>query len=237
MMVCWYDSHTDGYITGSFYIDCVANDSFGTGSWSPYFSPGGARKYELAQWLGPSGDYHRWRGAMYPSLAVDEEGMVYIAFTSDPTSNQNDVEAGNVFLTYRRLDANVTLAWKAPIAVGTGSTAQGYATVTARYDPSTKKYFVFVAYSDYSSQNKGYYTVYRKGTRLPVPLSGVLPSTSFGSKIRASDRLSMSDDLFIGDYIDSALTARRYHIAWTDRADAYDQYDADDDVLHDVFVP
>lgn len=238
MIVCWYDSHTDGYLNGFFYIDCATNNDRGVGAWSLYFSPGGARKYELSARLGPSGDYHRWLGAMYPSLAVDEEGMVYIAFTADPNSNQNDAEAGNVFLTYRWLDADAAvLLWKTPLTVGTGSTAQGFATVAARYDPSTKKYFVYVAYGDYTASNKGYNTVYRRGTRSPKPASGSLPSIALGGKIKASDRVSMSDDISIGDYIDSAITARRYHIAWTDRADAYDQFDADDDVLHDVFMP
>lgn len=238
MMVCWYDSHTDGYGTGSFYIDCRANDNYGgDGNWFASFSPGGLRKYELALQLGPNGTYHSWRGAMYPALAVDEEGMAYIAFTSDPTANQSDAEAGSVYLTYRRLNSTVATAWKTPIAVGGGANAQGYATVAARYDPSTNKYMVFVAYGDYVSSNKSYNTVYRKGTRSPVPVSGVLPAVVFGPKVKVNDRISMSDSDFIGEYIDSALTARRYHIAWTDRADAYAPSGADDDVLHDVFVP
>ncbi len=241
VLICWYDSHTDGYLTGSFYIDCVANDAKGIGTstnWSPYFSPGGARKYELSQFLGPTGNYHFWHAGMYPSLAVDEEGMVYLAFAADPNTNQNDTEAGNVFLTYRWLDYDVhDTAWKAPVAVGTGSTAQGYATVAARYDPSTNKYLVYVAYGDYTSSNKGYNTVYRRGTRSPKPTSGALPGVTLGAKIKISDRVSMSDHVYIGDYIDSAVTARRYHIVWTDRADAYDKFDEDDDVLHDVFIP
>lgn len=241
VIVCWYDSHTDGYLAGSFYIDCIANDAKGLGTssnWSTYFSPGGLRKYELAEFLGPNSSYHRWQSAMYPSLAVDEEGMAYIAFTADPTSNRNDTEAGNVYLTYRWLDYDVhDKAWKAPVAVGSGSTAQGFATVAARYDPSTNKYFIYVGYGDYTSQNKGYNTTYRKGTRSPRPSSNALPSIVFGSKVKVSDRVSVSDHLSIGDYIDSAVTARRYHIVWTDRADAYDKFDEDDDVLHDVFVP
>jgi hypothetical protein len=47
----------------------------------------------------------------------------------------------------------------------------------------------------------------------------------------------MSDYSFIGDYIDSAVTSRRYHVVWTDRSDVWSIYDYDDDVVHDVVKP
>jgi len=46
---------------------------------------------------------------------------------------------------------------------------------------------------------------------------------------------SLSDWVFIGDYIDSAATMRRYHLVWTDRADKLDIFDPEDDVFADRF--
>lgn len=247
MIVCFWDDNF-AFQSGNFYFDCIADDGNGTGTgpagWSAWFSPGLARNYEMPYWLpgGSSvGDMQRWWTSMFPVLAVDPEGMVYLAFGQDPTVSKVDIEAGNVYTTKRWLDYNITLSWPAPAAIGSGSTAQGFPTLAAGYDPLTKKYTVYLAYGDYTAKNGGYYTVYRKGVRPPKPLSGLtltVPGTTFGAKIRASDVWSLSDATgFIGDYIDSALTSRRYHLVWTDRADAMNLYNGDDDILHDVFVP
>src|SRR5581483_6457133 len=200
MIVCFYDDNFS-FQSGNFYIDCIADDGNGTGTgpfgWSPWFSPGGARYYEMPQWLpgGPAGLLQRWWSSMFPVMAVDPEGMVYLAFGQDPTLSQVDIEAGNVYTTKRWLDYSVTLPWPAPAPIGAGVTAQGFPTLAAGYDPLTKKYTVYLAYSDYTVNNGGYYTVYRKGVRLPKPLSGstlIVPGTVFGAKIRASDVWSLS---------------------------------------------
>lgn len=233
-MACWYDSSLDGFRAAAFFIDCVADDLNGTGTgpagFSPYFFPGSKRQYELAEWLGPNFSYHRWWGAMFPSLAIDESGMAYVGFTQDPTSSQIDIEAGNVYVGQHFLNSTVTGAWPV-VGVGTGSTAQGYVTLAAHFDPALNRYNLYAAYYDHTASNKLYNTVFRKGTRSPTG-----KTLSYGNKVKVSDRTSLSDFLFIGDYFDSAITARRYHVAWTDRADAYSIFDEDDDILHDVFV-
>ena len=231
MTVCWYWAGFDGYLTGKYYIECIANDHYSNGSWSPFYYPI-KNKNELPAWLGPNANYYRWRGAMFPALAVDEFGALYVTSTYDPTSNDFDVESGNVAFNRKDLDYNVTAKWPAPIIVGSGSTAQGYATVAAHTDPQTGKAEVIVAYLDHTGGNKGYNVVYRRALRKWNSYN-----MSFGGKKKISDAWSVSDFEFIGDYIDSGMTARRYHIAWTDRSDAYDKFDFHDDVLHDYFVP
>jgi hypothetical protein len=240
MTVCWYWSGFDGYLAGGYSIECQANDWYSNGLWSSFYYPVKNKKFELASWLGPVADYYRWRGGMFPALAVDEYGALYVTTTYDPTftgtpGNVNtgmDTEAGNVLLNRRYLDYNVALNWSTPVTIGSGSTAQGYATVTAHYDPAIKKAMIMVAYLDHTAGNAGYYAVYRKALRAPNSYS-----MTIGGKKKISDRWSVSDDLFIGDYFDSGMTSRRYHVAWTDRADAYGQLDGDDDVLHDYFTP
>ncbi|MEJ5240308.1 MAG: hypothetical protein WHS87_03845 [Anaerolineales bacterium] len=237
LAVCWYWSGVDGWLSGTFFTECEAHNSygglFGSGSWSSFFYPGGVHKYELSYWLGPSIAYHRWWSGMYPSLAVDDQGMVYVAYAADPNTNQNDIEAGNVYLARFFIDtlAGSTLP---PVLVGSGTTAQGYPTVAARFDFATGKFMVFVGYGDYLTGNAKYNIVYRKALRAPSG-SGIF-NLPFGGKVKVSDRPSSSDTSFIGDYIDSALTGRTYHIVWTDRSDVPIPYE-DDDVLHDMFVP
>ena len=232
-MACWYDSGFDGFQAGKFFIDCIADDANATGEgmvgFSPYFFPGGARSFELPEFLGPNASYHRWWLAMAPSLAVDESGMVYLGFTQDPTSSQIDVEAGNVYVGQHVLNYTVTGAW--PVAaVGTGPTAQGFVTLAARYDPVANKFNVYAAYYDHSSSNQFYKAVYRKGSRSPTGTT-----VAYGTKINISDLSSLSALEFIGDYFDSAVTGRRYQVVWTDRADVYSILDEDCDVLHDFF--
>ncbi len=233
MMVCWFDSGSDGYLAGGFNITCTAHDNLGSpssGSWSPYFYPFLNKKYEVSQWLDPYDSYHRWFATMFPVLAVDEEGMVYVATTAD-NSNINDAEAGNIYVTWAWLDYTVSTlgSWAKPKAVGSGGGAQGFPTMAARYDGAAGMYKVFLGYYSYTKKNAYYKTLYRMGQRKPGTVK-----VSWKGKVTLSDRLSVTDDYFLGDYIDSAITGRHFYVAWTDRSDAYSKTDYDDDVLLDV---
>jgi len=232
---CWYNSRSDGFLNGQFNINCWSNDAWGDAALGNNYSftAVNGMRYELPYYLGPNGTYHRWFGGMFPSLAVDNTGLLYVAFAADPTSNPNDVESGNVYLAR---GWPIPGGFVAPVPVGTGSTAQGFPTVTARCDTRTVRCYSYVAYFDHLSSNKFYNVVYRKGTR-PMSFSSI-GSLGFGGKVKISDVPSWSDVWFIGDYIDSSvISGRRYHVVWTDRADVYGPSDPDDDVMHDMFVP
>ncbi|RME89700.1 MAG: hypothetical protein D6770_03925 [Anaerolineae bacterium] len=233
MMACWYDSHSDGYLGGKFNITCRAHDNLGSpslGTWSDYFYPFLKQKYEVSEWLGPYDKYHRWRATMFPVLAVDEEGMVYVATVADDSSSTN-TEAGNIYVGWAWLDYTVSsLSSWTKQAVDTSGGAQGFPTMVAHYSGTAKAYKLLIAYNSYMGNNKYYKIVYRVGTRKKAK-----KTMSFStSSVVLSDRRSQSDYYFIGDYIDSATDGRNYHVVWTDRSDAYNKYDADDDVLHAV---
>jgi len=238
---CWYNSRSDGPWNGQFNINCWSNDAWGDAmSGNNYsFTAVNGMKYELPYYLGPNGTYHRWWGGMFPSLAVDNTGLLYVAFAADPTSNPNDVESGNVYLA--RGWPIPGLWWGAPLVVGSNPStvpqlAQGFPTVTARCDGRTMKCYSYIAYFDHLSSNKFYNIVYRKGTR-PFSYSSI-GTLGLSGKAKINDVTSWSDNSFIGDYIDSSvISGRRYHVIWTDRADVYSKYDYDDDVMHDVLVP
>lgn len=230
--VCWYDSEVDGFRSGKFDIDCWSNNNWGSGGSSFWFTPVNDKKYELPYWLGPNSQYHRWWGGMFPALAVDNTGLLYIAYAADPNPNQVDAEAGNVNLARGWPNG---ILWTGLTVDGTSGLAQGFATVTARCDYKTFKCYSYVAYEDHTSANLFYRIAYKKITR---PLSYITPGTaSMAGKKIISDVLSFSDYLFIGDYIDSFVTARRYEVIWTDRSDATGIEDYDDDVMHDVLLP
>lgn len=233
---CWYNSENDGYLSGVFDIRCWSNDNWGSGGNSYFFTPVDNQKYELSFYLpnGSGGTYHRWWGGMFPALAVDNTGLLYIAYTADPNSNPTDKESGNVFLARGWPNG---LNWKTQ-PLGTGSFAQGFPTVAARCDTLTSKCNAYVAYGDYFSNNLYYKIVYRKASR---PYGYALPSAlSLGPKKTISDVPSFSDGSgtpFIGDYIDSFVTSRRYEVIWTDRSDVPWYTEPDDDVMHDVLLP
>jgi hypothetical protein len=233
---CWYNSRSDGFLNGQFNINCWSNDAWGNAGLGNnyFFIAVNGMRYELPYYLGPNSTYHRWFGGMFPSLAVDNTGLLYVAFAADPTSNPYDVESGNVYLAR---GWPIPGGFVAPVPVGTGSTAQGFPTVTARcYTTTPPRCYSYVAYFDHLSSNQFYNVVYRKGTR-PMSFYSI-GSLGFGGKVKISDVPSWSDYWFIGDYIDSSvISGRRYHVVWTDRADVYGPYDTDDDVMHDMFVP
>lgn len=233
---CWYDSESDGWLNGKFDIACWTNDGFGSPlGTSYYFEAVNNMNYELPQWLGPNNSYHKWWTGMFPSLAVDDTGLLYVAFAADPTASKIDVESGDVFLARGWPTGS---GWTRSVVDDGSSTnpnSQGFPTVTARCDYQLNKCFAYVAYEATKSSNKFYDIFYRRAAR---PFSLTSPGTfSWSGKTRITDVSSMSDYQFKGDYIDSFVTSRRYGVIWTDRADAKDKFDGDDDVMMDIMVP
>ena len=234
--VCWYDSGFDGWLSGGFFINCWSNDAWGdVALGTDYYFMADYRNYEPSYWMGPSSMYQRWWGSAFPALAVDDTGLLYIGFTADPTRNPSDAEAGDVYLARGWPDGTF---WKTMVVADGGPVkkTQGRATVTARCDEKTNKCYTYVAFEEYKRKNELYRVVYRKFTR-PYKWFFKPGRMRKGRIVQISDTWSLNDYSFIGDYIDSFLTDRRYGVIWTDRADATSIYDEDDDVLMDVMVP
>lgn len=234
--LCWYNSEADGFLNGVFDIRCAVNTNHGIhGFWDPTFSAVNNQKYELPQFLAPCtgsvGNYERIMVSMFPALTTDPSGMIYIAYSADPTINHCDVEDGNVYLAR---NFPLSTGWSTPLAVGSspaGST-QIFPAVSARFDARTNKYVVYVSYMSTSSSNKFYDVYYRRGVRSPGSTS-----ISFSGTAKVTDLTSFSDHYFMGDYFDSALNQRRYWITWTDRSDVSSVNDPDTDTMVDWFLP
>jgi hypothetical protein len=159
-------------------------------------------------------------------------------YTADPTASKTDGESGNVY--YHKSTLNTTTntlynIWSGKVAVGTGSLAQGYASVVAqKANSQLLKPIIYVSYLDHqrsatlgaSLKNAIYDVKYRKSTT---------GGPSFAAPVLVTEQSSLSDYRFIGDYIDSAAGSRRFHVIWTDRADKTSIFDYEDDVFTDRF--
>jgi hypothetical protein len=244
VLICYLDSGPDGWSPGD--PPTVPSDKFGIAcqssgnrmtSISGLFYASLNIPYELPFYLGPNQSYHRWWGGMFPSVAIDHLGVAHVAFAADPNANKLDPESGNVY-TIRNLQGAVsppyTTLWTARAAIGSGSMAQGWATIVAQRVVSSNKPIIYVAYADHyksaalgaGKQNLIYDVRYRKS---------IIGGGTFQAPVTVTDQSSLSDYSFIGDYFDSSTTSRRYHVIWTDRADKFSILDFEDDIYADFF--
>jgi hypothetical protein len=245
VLVCYFDSGPDGWSAGNltttipsnkFGIACKSSGDRGTTISSLFYASINI-PYELFFWLGPNANYHRWWGGMFPSVAIDHLGVAHVAFAADPNANKVDPESGNVYTT-RNLQGAASppyaTLWTARAAIGTGSMAQGWATVVAQRVVNSNKPIIYIAYADHyksaalgaGKQNLIYDVRYRKS---------IIGGGTFQAPVTVTDQSSLSDFLFIGDYFDSSTTSRRYHVIWTDRADKFSIGDFEDDIFADFF--
>jgi hypothetical protein len=226
VLVCWYNSENDGWLSGSFDIRGKFSSDFGDTFGSELTIVNGMNS-ELPYWLGPNESYHRWWGGMFPSVIVTNNNVAHLVFSADPVAGSG-VEDGNVYYVRARRPYTT---WISPVMVnddGSGK-AQGYATVTAKYTDDTH-FVVLAGWEDHRrSSNNEIYDIYGIGSD-----PGLL--TNF----RITDVSSYVDYIFIGDYIDSGCSAVQSdvsaHFIWTDRRDKFSQFDDEDDVYTDSVI-
>src|SRR5205823_12206377 len=123
-VVAWYNSGTDGWLTGSFQERIRHSADFGT-----TFEPivvATTDKSETPFYLGPNACYHRWWGSMFPDVEIDNNGSANIAYTHDPTAAPTDAESGDI--RYITSTASPYTTWSAPVTVNddASGSAQGY---------------------------------------------------------------------------------------------------------------
>jgi hypothetical protein len=82
VLVCWYHAESDDWRTGVFDIRCRSSGDYGT-TWNPEVTAVDNMQYELTYWLGPSAAYHRWWGAMFPSIMIGPDGVAHLVYTAD----------------------------------------------------------------------------------------------------------------------------------------------------------
>jgi hypothetical protein len=243
VLVCWYNSESDGWLTGVFDIRCRSSGDYGV-TWGPEVTAVDNMQYELTYWLGPNCQYHRWWSAMFPSIMIGPDGVAHMVFTADLTPSATldgcpdpdnglpgaDQEAGDVF--YVRSPGFPYNTWSIPHRVNSDPPgfAQGYATVNVKVIQGVP--VVFVAWMDHrvsiwTGMPNSKYAIYGSWT-WPGKWGW------FSENIPISDAESHSDWIFIGDYIDSATSNRAddpfVYVIWTDRSDKNTEFDFEDDV-------
>jgi hypothetical protein len=243
VLVCWYDSGADGWSTGlgsgfplnKFNIACrSSNDrgaTFSGGVAPPETTPGNwiyaakAVAFEVPYYLGPNHSYHKWYQTEFPAIAIDHLGNAHIVFTYAPGTNPDAADSGNVsYIKSTVAQPTVTAPviysrWSARVLLGSGAMAQGFATVAAQKLNQATKPKIWVSYIDhYRSATLG---VVSKNLVYDVRYRNSLTGgPSFLAPVLVTDQSSLSDEVFIGDYIDSSATKRRYHVAWTDNVNS-----------------
>ena len=233
VLVAWYHSGTDGWLTGSFHIRTRHSADYGS-SFGPVVDAV-TDASETPFWKGPFNCYERWWGSMFPDVELDPKGGGHIAYTHDPAAGNETAEVGDI--RYVRSAGAPHTSWSAPRTVNDDGTvsAQGYVAIDIKSEGTGQSAKPHATWEDH---------------RLPLEAAvgaecpffpdvenleyDIFYSTRRGStwspNVRVSDRSSRSDFIFNGDYIDLTTTTGGLFTIWTDRRDKSSIMDLEDDV-------
>jgi hypothetical protein len=168
---------------------------------------------------------------MFPDVELDGRGAAHIAYTHDPVEFSETPEEGDI--RYATSATTPYTSWSAPITINDDGMerAQGWATLETQTKNS--KTTVSMIWEDHrtspdlpiefpNSPNL-YYDIFAatKG-------SG---NSGWSKNTRVSDKTSIVDFVFIGDYFDLASNDKLVFGIWTDRRDKTDIFDFEDDVF------
>jgi uncharacterized repeat protein (TIGR01451 family) len=216
VLVAWYDSGPDGPFIGSFEINTARSGNFAAS-----FDPSVVAvtdSFELPYWLGPFASYHRWWAGMLPDVEIDAKGDAHIVYAHDPVANPLFIPGipGGVSTTPEDGDIRYITSsgpsfttWSSPVTVNddASGTAQGFPALEIQNGDT-----LHVIWEDHrlSSTDNLYYDIFYSRK---LPGQGVGWSTNF----RVSDASSISDFIFVGDYIDLTSNSTLLFGVWTDR--------------------
>jgi hypothetical protein len=235
VVVAWYNSGTDGPFQGSFKIRTVFSNS-GTHWRRPVTAV--RDSFEAPFFLGPFAFYHRWGGTMFPDIEI-ADGRAHLVYTHDPEENGFtivDPETGEeIFLPdvsttaedgdirYIRSSGTPYASWSAPVTLNDDGLvrAQGYPALETSQDKQGKT-TLHVLWEDHRRSPEGptdpdrfgessnlYYDIFTTSRR---PGRGWTPNT------RVTDKRSIVDFIFIGDYFDITTSGDQLVFGiWTDR--------------------
>jgi len=236
VVVAWYNSGTDGPFQGSFKIRTVFSNS-GTHWRRPVTAV--RDSFEAPFFLGPFAFYHRWGGTMFPDIEIAADGRAHLVYTHDPEENGFtivDPETGEeIFLPdvsttaedgdirYIRSSGTPYASWSAPVTLNDDGLvrAQGYPALETSQDKQGKT-TLHVLWEDHRRSPEGptdpdrfgessnlYYDIFTTSRR---PGRGWTPNT------RVTDKRSIVDFIFIGDYFDITTSGDQLVFGiWTDR--------------------
>lgn len=223
VLVAWYNSGSDGWLTGSFKIRTARSGNNGATFDAPVDAA--VESFEAPFWLGPGSFYHRWWGTMFPDVEIDSSGRAHIAYTRDPVNGSANSEDGDI--RYISSMGTPYSAWSMPVTVNDDGMvrAQGYAALETQSDRR-----VNVIWEDHrlSSSDNLYYDIF---------YASMEPGNPWSSNIRASDASSISDLIFVGDYNDLTATRQRIFGIWTDRRHQTSIFADEDNVFGSRILP
>ncbi len=242
VLLSYYSASDDGWGTylhggGYFDIEVIKLSSYGTGSWAiasaVYHQP-----YELPYYLGPVNGsnvalYHRWWPGMFPSIAITPSGVLYIAFAADrvPGQSQTNDEDGDIFLI-KSPRPYTSWGWVSPnaglLGIGSSWAADGYPTIGVKKTANGAIVALAWEYHGTSLFNNERYDI----------MAVYNGPSGWRGDFLLTDVPSMSDVLFIGDYIDCGVSAnptdKVFNVIWTDRSDKISVGEDEDDVYEDI---
>jgi hypothetical protein len=241
VLVCWYHSESDGWYPGGggplFDIRCRNSADRGD-TFGKEVTAADNVLNEVGFWLCPDINYHRvWGAAMFPYVAIGPDGSAHVVFSSDPTLGEADGECGNV--RYTSSAAAPYGTWTPLVDLGDSTNSfQGFATLSVQHPRSGGLgCYLALIYYDHVDAAPGdpdanlHFDVSRRTSND----CGV----DWGPSIVVTGEPSLSDFIFVGDYIDAASAPRtgRIDLIWTDRRDKTDIMDLEDDVWSDRGAP
>lgn len=225
VLVAWYNSGSDGWLSGNFEIHTAYSPDNGT-----TFKPvvvAARDEYELSYWLGPNGSLHRWWTGMFPSIAMDGNNKLHIAYTSSPTPDWSSTEAGNI--RYVSSSKAPYKNYTMPITVNQDHllTAQGFPAIAVE-----KQGTIHITWEDHRMSPNLDNTLYETYWARRVP-----GAASFSKEQSVSDTPSLSSYLFIGDYTGVAVNDTTLFAVWTDRRVDSSIWDYNNDVYGSRVIP
>lgn len=242
VLACWYNSESDGIRSGVFDIRCKVSTNYGATFGSEIVAVND-KSSELPTYLGPSSAYHRIWGGMFPSFIITPtDNVAHLVFTADPSSG-SDSDDGDIFYVKSARPYTSWTPARTRVNDNTWMT-QVYPTITAK--KTSLGNILMVAWEDHRNSYDSFiptdecynndYTNCYYDTYAATTSPGGTDWNSNPNK-RVTDVSSISDFLFIGDYIDSSTnqvtTDNTAQVIWTDRSDKASYMDFEDDVYSD----
>lgn len=223
VLVAWYDSGTDGWLVGSHRVRTRYSADNGL-TFGPIVDAV-TESFEVPFFLGPFCFYHRWWGSMFPDVEIDPGGEAHIAYTNAPISqgpfpgcSTPSAENGDIRYITSGAAPYGAGSWSAPVTVNDDGLvrAQGYAALETQHGGQSSS--LHVVWEDHRL-SPTVPTVFPNSSNLRYDqfYSRKVPGHGWFSNFRVSDTSSLSDFIFIGDYIDLAANDSNKFAIWTDR--------------------
>ena len=221
VLVAWYSSGNDDW-TGGFQIHTAYSPDNGA-----TFNPvvvAVRDQYKLPYWLGSNG---MWWTGMFPSIAMDGNNKLHIAYAASPTPDWSSSEAGDIrYLSSSRAPyRNYTM----PITVNQDHllTAQGFPAIAVE-----KQGTVHLTWEDHRMSPNLDNSLYGIYYARKVP-----GAASFSKEQMVSDTPSLSSNLIGGEYNGLAVNGSTIFAVWTDRRVDSSIWDYNNDVYGSRVIP